>query len=78
VGLLRRVRRNDVGPPDNADQALPQLRVWRGNGGSADWFWRITAPGGRWLANDSARARDEAMEKGLAALRAAAPPLADH
>jgi hypothetical protein len=78
VSLFGRVRRGSPAPSVDIEQPPPQLRVWRGNGGSGDWFWRITAPGGRWLANDSARSHDEAMEKGLAALRAAAPPLADH
>jgi len=53
------------------DQTPPQLRVWRGNNGAGDWMWRITAPDGRWLANDSAPSHDEAMTHGLAALRAA-------
>lgn len=68
MGILRRSRRDDPQPSPPIDQPAPQLRVWRGNGGSGDWFWRITAPDGRWLANDSAASHDEAMTTGLAAL----------
>ena len=71
MALLRRTRRQRPAPPADADQAPPQLRVWRGNNGAGDWMWRITAPDGRWLANDSAPSHDEAMTHGLAALRAA-------
>jgi hypothetical protein len=73
VGLLRRGRRDSAAPPAEAQQPPPQLRVWRGNGGSGDWFWRLTAPDGRWLANDSAGSHDEAIAQGLAALKAATP-----
>jgi hypothetical protein len=73
VGLFRRVRRDETSAPDDTPHPTPQLRVWRGNGGSGDWFWRITTPDGRWLANDSARSHDEAMAVGLAALKDAAP-----
>ena len=70
MGLLRRARRPEPAPAPAADEPAPQLRVWRGNGGSGDWFWRITAADGRWLANDSAGSHDAAMTTGLAALAA--------